>query len=391
MQFNQALSLMIIATAAVLLPNIGHLLRLPPVVAEILFGVLIGKSFLNLVFTGEWLPFLANLGFLMLMFLAGTEIDFSILEKQKPRELILYGLIFGATLVLAYLFCQSIGHGLFLALILSTTSLGLVVPTLHHVGVTKTPLGQSILISASLADFLTFFGITFYVLFEKHGFTWQFIIPIPVFIFFALVLWIARLWVWWNPEKATKLVGKSGPSELGVRFSMALLFIFVALSDLVGLEPLLGAFMGGCLLSFIFREKKLLEEKLTALAYGFLIPFFFIYVGIQFELKNIFDKNQLLFIAKLLLAAFAIKIVPSFLLVLRKYPWKSALEAGIILSARLSLIVAAASIGIREGFITPHLNDNIILLAIITSTLAPTVFKRTFNSKTKLDTSAASF
>ncbi|CAD7779674.1 Sodium/hydrogen exchanger family protein [Candidatus Methanoperedenaceae archaeon GB37] len=166
---------------------------------------------------------------------------------------------------------------------------------------------------------------------------------------------------------------------------MALLFIFVALSRVVGLDPLLGAFMGGCLLSFIFREKRLLEEKLTALAYGFLIPFFFIYVGIQFELKNILDKNQLLLIAKILLAAFVIKIIPSLLLVINRFPWKCALKAGILLSARLSLIVAAASIGVQQGFITPHLKDSIILLAIITSTLAPTIFKQIFNHETKLE------
>lgn len=382
MQINQAFSLMIIAIAAVLLPNIGHRLKLPPVVAEILFGIIIGKSLLDLDFSGEWLPFLANLGFLMLMFLAGADIDFSMLEKEKPKHLILYVLIFVATLVIAYLFSRSIGYGFFLALVLSTTSLGLLARILRDVEITKTPLGQGILISAILANFLTFFGITFYILFKKHGFTWQFILPVPAFILFGLLLWLARLWVWWNPEKAARLLGKSGPSELGVRFSMALLFVFVALSELVGLQPLLGAFMGGCLLSFIFREKRLLEEKLTAFAYGFLIPFFFIYVGIQFQLENILDKNQLLFIAKLLLAAFVIKIVPSLLLILKKFPWKSALEAGVLLSARLGVIIAAASIGVKEGFVPSHLMESIVLVAILTSTLAPTIFKQSLKKQT---------
>lgn len=378
MHLNQALSLMIIAMAAALLPTISHRLRIPPVVAEILFGVFIGKSFLDLTFSGEWLPFLANLGFLMLMFLAGAEIDFSMLEKQHPSQLILYGIIFITTLVLAYVFSLALGHAFFLALILSTTSLGLVVPILRDVRITKTPIGQSILISATLADFLTFFGITFYVLFKKHGITWHFVTPIPAFIFFGLLLWAARLWVWWHPEKAGSLLGTSDPSELGVRFCMALLFVFVALSELVGVEPVLGAFMGGCLLSFVFREKKLLEEKLTALSYGFLIPFFFIYVGIQFDLRNILDKNQLVFTAKLLVAALIVKIIPSLLLVIKKFSWKAALKGGILLSARLSLIIAAASIGLQEGFISHQLKDSIVLLAIITSVLPPAIFKHAF-------------
>ncbi|CAD7782235.1 MAG: Sodium/hydrogen exchanger family protein [Candidatus Methanoperedenaceae archaeon GB37] len=109
MHLNQAFSLMIITIGAALLPNISYRLKLPPVVAEILFGVLIGKTFLNVTFSGEWLPFLANLGFLMLMFLAGVEINFSMLEKQKPRQLLLYGVIFIATLTLAYIFSLSYG------------------------------------------------------------------------------------------------------------------------------------------------------------------------------------------------------------------------------------------------------------------------------------------
>lgn len=380
MQMDQAFSLMIIAIAAVLLPNIGHRLKIPPVVAEILFGILIGKSLFNLNFAGDWLPFLANLGFLMLMFLAGADIDFSMLEKENLKHLMLYGLIFIGTLFMAYLFSLSMGYGFLLALVLSTTSLGLLMRILRDTGISKTPLGQSILISATLSNFLTFLGITFFILFERHGLTWQFIIPVPVFVMFGLLLWIIRLWVWWNPEKAVRLLGTSGPSELGVRFSMALLFVFVALSELGGLQPILGAFMGGCLLSFIFREKRLLEEKLTAFAYGFLIPFFFIYVGIQFELKNVLDKNQILFAAKLLLAAVAIKVVPSLLLVFNKFPWKSALEAGILLSARLGVIIAAASVGIKEGLLPLHLMDSIVLVAILTSTLAPIIFKQSLRN-----------
>ncbi len=311
----------------------------------------------------------------MLMFLAGAELDFSLLEKEKPQVFVLFALIVASTFLLSYAFSRLLGYGFYLALILSTASLGLVLPTLSNVGITGTMLGQSILLCAVLGDFLTFFGITFYVLFDKYGFTWRFITPIPVFALFGILLFAARLWVWWNPEKAKVLVGKSAPSELGVRFSIALLFIFVALSELAGMEPVLGAFMGGVLLSFIFREKEHLEEKLASIAYGFLIPFFFIRVGMRFEIENILNLDSLIFIVKLVAVAFAVKIIPSLLLLLRKIPPRYSVAAGFLLSARLTLIIAAAAIGLREGFIDQALRDSIVFLALVTSVVSPTAFK----------------
>ena len=376
MHFEQALSLMIIATAALVLPNIAGRLRMPPVVAEILFGVIIGKSLLDIPVASEWITILAEIGFLMLMFLAGAEIDFHMLEKQKPRTFALLGLIFAGTLLLSYAFSILLGQGFYLALILSTTSIGLVLPALIDARMTDTMLGQTILICAVVADFFTFFGITFYILYVKHGLTWQFIAPVPVFALFGVLLLAARLWFWWNPEKAKVLVGKSGPAELGVRFSMALLFIFVALSELAGMEPVLGAFMGGVLLSFIFREKEHLEEKLASIAYGFLIPFFFIRVGMRFDIENILSTESLVFIVKLAAAAFAVKIIPSLLLILKKVPPRYAAASGILLSARLTLIIAAAAIGLREGFIEQALGDSIVFLALVTSVTAPTAFRR---------------
>lgn len=376
MHTDQAISLMVIATAALLLPNVAERLKVPPVTAEIIFGVIIGKSILNLPISGEWINILAEIGFLMLMFLAGAEIDFTMLEKRTSREFIFFGLIFAGTLLLSYLFALFLGRDFFLALVLSTTSLGLVLPALRERGLSQTMLGQNILVSAVLADFLTFFGITFYVLFVTYGFTWRLIVPLPVFAIFGVLLWAMRLWVWWNPEKARVLVGKSGPSELGVRFSVALIFIFVALSELAGLEPVLGAFMGGCLLAFIFREKERLDEKLASLAYGFLIPFFFIRVGINFDIGNILKPETLTFISLLVAAAFAVKIVPSMLFMAIRVPPRFALSAGILLSARLTLIIAAAAIGLREGFIDPVLRDSIVFLALVTSVTAPTIFRR---------------
>jgi len=376
MVLDQAFSLLLVALAVALLPGLSRLLRLPPPVVEILFGVVLGKSLLQLEFSGEWLSFLAHLGFLFLMFHSGMEIDFGMLRKQSWKQILFQALIFAATLGLALLAALYLDRGVFIALVLATTSLGLVMPSLRQTGLSRTPFGQNVLIAASLADFLTLLGITFFVLWSEHGLSWRFVYPLPLFLGFGVLLWAGRLWAWWHPEKAERLLASGSDTlEIGVRLSLALLFLLVALSELVHIEPVLGAFMGGCVLSYVLREKEALENKISALGFGFLIPIFFIHIGMQFDLRNVLSPDRLLFTLELLLLAFAVKVLPSLLFVLRRYSLRRALQSGIILSSRLSLIVAAATIGVQRGFIGVEIKDSVILLALFTCLLGPTLFK----------------
>jgi len=85
MVLNQAESLLLVSLAAAIMPSLSRLLRLPAPVMEILFGVILGRSFLHVQFSGEWIQFLAHLGFLLLMFHAGMEIDFGMLLKTEPE------------------------------------------------------------------------------------------------------------------------------------------------------------------------------------------------------------------------------------------------------------------------------------------------------------------
>lgn len=375
MVLSEAFSLLLIMGAVALLPWVGRALRLPSPVIEILFGVVLGKSVLQLEMGGDWLPFLAHLGFLVLMFQAGMEINFAMLKRQSKGQLLFQVVFFGATMALAVIAALLVGRGVFVALVLTTTSLGLVMPVLKETGLNKSPLGQNILMSATLADFVTLFGITFFVLWERHGLSWRFVQPLPLFVGFAVLLWCVKLWAWWNPEKADSILRTQDPQQQGVRLSLALLFFFVALSELVRLEPVLGAFLGGCIISFVFRERNELEAKISALGFGFLIPLFFIHVGMQFDVANVLTTDRLMFTLWLFLLAIGVKLLPSLLFPLWRMPLRQGVLAGLLLSSRLSLIVAAASIGLQEGFITAEVKDSIVLLALLTCFVGPTSFK----------------
>lgn len=278
MVIHSAWALVLVSLGAAFLPSLGARPRLPSVVLEILFGVLIGKSLLNLQFGGEWLPFLAHLGFLILMFHAGMEINFQMLKSQPAGMFGIQVTVFALTVLLSMTAAVVLGQGLYLGLVLSTTSLGLVAPTLKDTGASQSSLGQNALIAASLADFLTLFAITFFLLWHEKGFGWEFLRPLPLFVGFGVLLKLIQFLAWWFPEKVGRLLADHDSQELGVRFSMALLFLFVALSELAHLEPVLGAFLGGALLSIVFREKTQLELKLSGFGYGFPAPLFFLFM-----------------------------------------------------------------------------------------------------------------
>lgn len=376
MLVSTEIGLLIISLAAALLPGISRRIGLPSPVGEILFGVVLGRSVLGLHMEGDWLPFLAHLGFLVLMFQAGMEIDFKLLKGQGRRAISFHGMLFGLTIIIAWLWAVFLSQSVFIALVLSTTSLGLVMPILKEAKIHTSDFGQTVLIAATIADFITLLGITFYVLYKQKGIGFDLLTPLPLFIGFAVLLWAARLWAWWHPEKAEKLLLTETLQEQGVRVSLALLFLFICLSEAVHLEPVLGAFMGGCILSFVLRKKENLESKISVIGFGFLIPMFFINVGMGFEVQNILTPERIIFTLKLFAASLFVKFIPCLIFPFWGMKLSEGLRAGALLSSRLSLIIAAAAVGLQEGFIDVPTKDSIILLALVTCMTGPVIFSR---------------
>lgn len=381
MNGHSAWALVLVSLGAAFLPGLGKQLRIPSVALEIIFGVFIGKSLLNVEMGGDWIAFLSHLGFLILMFNAGMEINFQMLGKQKASMFGVQAGVFLATMALSMGAALLLGQGIYLGLVLSTTSLGLVVPTLHESKAGQTLLGQNVMVAATLADFLTLLFITFFLLWHENGMSWALLRPLPLFIGFALLLKLVQFAAWWFPEKTGRLLALKDSQELGVRVSLALMFLFVALSELAHLEPVLGAFLGGALLSIVFKKKTELEVKLSSVGYGFLVPFFFIHVGMQFDLPNILSGDQLLFTAELFGFAMLVKLLPSLGFMAAGLSFSQALNVGLLLTARLSLIIVAATIGLEFGFITAAFKDSIILLAVITCLLGPVLFKVFYRSE----------
>lgn len=372
---DHALTVILIGVAAFVLPLLGSRIRVPAFVLEIAFGILVGPHVLDLIGHSPVIEYLAELGFLLLMFLAGFEIDFGQLERQGIGPVATGLAVFLLTLLLAAGSAQMLGHGPFVTLVLATTSVGLVVPTLRATGVAPTPLGQMILISALLADFLTLVGVTIYAIVAEHGFGPS-LLGFPVLVLAILVVLVGlRRLAWWYPEKFERLFAPEDPEELGIRASLALMFVFVGLSYLLQVESILGAFMAGSVFALIFRHRGALERKLSGFSYGFFVPIFFIEVGARFDLPAIMTPGALHQAVALIALALMVKVVAAMVLFVRRFSTREVLAAGVLLSARLSLIIAVASLGVRLGLIDRVLESEAVLLAMVTAIVSPALFR----------------
>ena len=390
--------LLLVAALAFLVPLIAARFRrfpIPVVVGEILIGVVIGKSGLNLVGYDSTLQFLAEFGFAYLMFLAGMEVDIDLLRpaknsngevvKQKPAQnpIILACVILALTFVFALLVALGLTQAGFIkqpwlmSLVLSTTSLGLIVPVLKERKLTTTPFGQALLMTALIADFVTMFLITIVAGWLSQGLTFKLFLGLLLIGVFAVALRTGR-WVFGlNRVQETFEQLRHTTSQVAVRGSLALMLAFVAISESLGTEVILGAFLAGVLLALLSgRDDSTgeLREKLEALGFGFFIPIFFILVGVRFDLGALVASPQGMALAPILVAAaFLIKILAS--LPFRAVTtWRETLAAGFLMSSRLSLIIAAAEIGLRLGLFGQTIHSAIICVALVTCVGGPLGF-----------------
>jgi Kef-type K+ transport system membrane component KefB/Trk K+ transport system NAD-binding subunit len=392
------LPLLIVVVLAFVVPlGLGRLrrVRLPIVVGEILAGILVGRSGLGWVAPDDQvLELLAEFGFAFLMFLSGMELDFRGLglsqDETNDNDTTWGPVALGVvTFAFTLLLSAAVGFSLaafglvrspwLMALILSTTSLGVVMPVLKETGMSQGRYGQSLLMAALVADFATMLLLTVVIAALSHGFTLDiFLIGLLFVAFFLMYHWGMVLFRGKALRRAMEQMQHT-PAQIKVRAAYTVMLIFIVLAQALGTEVILGAFLAGTIISLVRPpEDAELVHQLEVIGFSFFIPIFFIQVGVQFNLSALSaSPNAFLLVPLLLVAAVVVKFVPGLLFKV-SFAWRETLAAGALLSARLSLIIATAAIGVRLGVISESVNAAIILVALITVTGAPLAFIGSF-------------
>lgn len=392
-------SLVIVIVIAFLTPLILHRFKLtfiPVVVAEIIMGLFIGDSGLDIVQEDMWLETLSSLGFIFLMFLSGLEIDFTAFSRGKKKEKLSSGKLepngfFVASIIFIGIFVVSLGlsymfvlagfmdNVFLMTLIISTISLGVVVPTLKEGNLMKTSIGQIILLVAVIADLVTMILLAVFVSIHDggEGNTWLLLI---LFASGIVLYFIAKRF-----QKNNFLEGMStGTIQIGTRGIFTLIIVLVAISETVGAESILGAFLAGVLVSLLAPDQELIH-KLDSFGYGFLIPIFFVMIGVDLDIWKLFSEPKLLvLIPLLLLALFVSKLIPAYILKFW-FDTKTVLASSFLLTSTLSLVIAAATIGEKMGVITNEMSGTLILVAVISCVITPIVFKKLLPKETIME------
>lgn len=361
--------------------------KLPVVVGEIAFGVLVGPSLLNWVTEGAILTFMSDIGLAFLMFLAGMEIEFDfIFSGRKKKEdgpnilgssLLIYAITVGLSFAGAFLLRRvGINGDIFLLVfVLSATSLGILLPILKDRGLLSTPFGQVIFLTAMLADFITVILLTVHLIVLDKGFDLEVFSLALLFIAFLVFYRVGRRFV--RLPAVSNIIERlsSATVQIKVRGAIAILMAFVVLAEFLDAELILGAFLAGMIISLMRRpEDEELVHNLEAFGFGFFIPIFFIMVGVGLDIQALLNSPELLAALPIFLGiALVIKLLP--MLVIKPYfSWKELFSGGFLLNTHLSLEVAVAVIGLRAGLFDQATSTTVIVFAVLTVLIMPLIF-----------------
>lgn len=364
-EVEQFATIALISLIAFISPLIADRLKLPAVVLEIIFGIIFGVSFLNVIYTSEWLSFLSLFGLIFLMFLAGLEIDVDVVLKSGHLKRVVA--FFALSLALSVTLTTLLGLNLFYAIILTNVAVGVVVSVLREIGLEKDDFGQLNIVTALVSDFSTMFLLSIYFLTGYLQVAFAFVI---ILVFFAAYRF-GKLVIWHFPDFVSKWFSDE-PSEIGVRGSLATMILFVGLSSLLGVEAILGAFLAGVLLSITFRGGKKLYDKLYGMGFGFFIPIFFIKTGSELNITQ--AGEGLVFVLLLLAVSVVVKAIPS-LIFAPSFGLRKAISMGLIQSTKLSLTIAGVAIGVSSGVISEFEGAALVTFTIISCLLSPTLFR----------------
>lgn len=358
----------IIAVLIVIAPFLSSLLRLPLVVTEILVGAL--AFHFGLFSHSESLSFIAHIGFLFLMFLCGLEVDLKTFTKlgiDFLKSAFLYFLILYGV---ACLYVLNAGLSKFYIAALPVMSLGMIMALLKEYPKNTSWL-QLALNVGILGELISIVVLVVLNGAYSYGLNWELYRTLLVlFIFLSVIVGmfkVADIMFWWFPTLKFFLIPKNASKNQDIRFSAMLFLILIGISQILGLERVLGAFLAGMILATYFHHHKGLIDKLNDFGFGFFIPLFFIFVGSTLDLNLITQNRQLLSLTlSIILVMVILRLLGAFV-AYRKYfgDIKQTILFAFSHSMPLTFLVATAQLGLQFNAIDTHEYYAFILAALL--------------------------
>jgi Kef-type K+ transport system membrane component KefB len=353
-------TLVLITLAATLAPLLAEQtrgFRIPSVVIELLLGILLGPFVLNLAHPNGVVSALSDMGLTFLMFLAGYELDLKRL-KGRPIRLAALGWLASLAIALAIAFAL-VSSGLAIdtfvvGLALTTTALGTLLPIMSDAGVLNTNFGSLLLGIGTVGEFGPIAAVAVLLTHKDPRITISLLIA-----FGAIGVVAAFLATRARVPKVLALLRRhlDSSSQLPVRASVCLVLALVYLAYELGLDVLLGAFTAGIVfrLFTVGDDSDVIKSKLDAIAFGFLVPIFFVVTGIHFDLHILLTQTgAILRLVLFLVLMLAVRGLPVLVLYKRDLTAAERIPMALFSASGLPLIVVITTIGVSAGRMLPE-------------------------------------
>lgn len=359
-------------------------IKIPYQVGEIFIGIILGKSFLNIIKPDVWILFLSNLGLAYLMFLSGLEINFDDLKLKDNESIIdskiflsikmfIISLIVSIILSFSLKFVGIDSGTLFFALLFTAAAPALLVPILKAKHILNSDFGQSLLIFGLIGELVSLIGITFVSSVTTYGLSLKSFTFLIIFGAAFLMYFLAKILFKINDFSAVAFKNL----HLSIRGAFALVLVLVAVAEKVGSEIILGSFLAGIIFSLLVgKAKEEISHQLDVIGYGFLIPIFFIMIGVNIDLNAIIESpGSIAKIPVFLIIFFLVKFIPCLLLK-KKYGMRNSLASSMILTAQLSLVIVGAQMALNLGYINNSDYSAFVVTTVISCILFPILFEK---------------
>ncbi|MBB2182004.1 cation:proton antiporter [Lachnospiraceae bacterium MD1] len=380
-------NLALIIVAAKGFGMLARKLKAPQVVGEIIAGLILGPSVLGLVDQSDFIIQMAEIGVVLLMFLAGLETNLKELLKTGPIAFAVACAGVAVPLVGGYLL-YSVFYGfapassdefyraVFTGVIMTATSVSITVQTLRELGRLKGRVGTTILSAAIIDDVIGIIVLTFVIGFKNPS-----VKPISVivntvlFFAFSIVVGIVFFYIF-------KYLSKKYPHTRRIPiFGLVLCFGLAYIAEkYFGIADITGAYLAGIILCSI-QESDYIAEKMDISSYIIFGPIFFTSIGLKTSIQN-FTPSLILFSIGFVLVALICKIIGCGIMAkLCRFNGIDSLKIGVGMMTRGEVALIVSQKGLAVGLLSGEFFTPVILLIMVSSIITPIIMKLLYRSK----------
>ncbi len=349
-------------------------LPLPVVVVELLLGIVIGPHVAGL-HPGEVVSLFSDLGLGLLFFFAGYEID---LRRIAGRPLALGLAGWATSLAVAYSLGAALAAaGVVLSLLytgsaMSTTAIGTLIPMLSDSGELRSRFGTLLLAAGAVGEFGPILLLTLILSTQStiHN-------AVILLAFIALAVAVAIVAVR-SSERALPLFERTmeSSSQLAVRWIVVLVFALALLAFELGLDLLLGGFAAGMITRQALKGGELpsFDSKLTAVAFGVFVPFFFVVSGMRLDVTALFASvSAVLKMVTFLVLFLLVRGAPALALYRRELDLRDRIALALMSATQLPLVLAITTLAIAAGHMRPSTAAALVGAAVLSTLLFPAI------------------